>query len=641
MSGAERVFAPMQSSVVLSNACEPVSSEQRRRIYEEAARSRFSEVSRKEAQATLQRPLPGSSFGTLLQLAHLLQMKVFLSHEHCTSLTRHWWRGGYLFASQRLSADFDEEQQIFSPLPEDMQGEPLAILRFLIVVAIPFVNPKILFAKKNSDRKESSVTVGTTDNPEAVFDTMAATLKIISAERKQHEPVSLPARRAAANSIAPPLPANLTSTRPTPRRSSMVIGRPAIVIRAQKRMSVEARLGSELSLREVAAHAANLSLEASKQQLSRLQAVRRRWVIYYRIPVIKFMVRFINNLAHIVLVLVMLLVITESECSDTHPVFELRRIHTTQGRFRAIEAICAYNELSLLTDHQYVIRGAGLSKTERKYHVFSSRGRKGDWLYNTRLVFVILATVFRAVSLGLGCDDDFGSGDNLLGVGSGDASDCGDAVLRARPYFEAYQTTVILSLTMQGLQLTSFLSIWSRQLGILIQTLRYMTTDLGIFLLLFFSITWPLMICYVGFARMGYYNSPIYETVGTEVHPRGELFFGLWAGLGQPQDNMYDQLEKNSVEQWIANILSVVTIFVGSVVLINLLIAMFSDVRTTAGHIPGPLIPSHPHQGYSSHLILRHRRTRASRGTARRSMSTCGRDCYSISSSARRPSPRA
>ena len=58
----------------------PFARLQRRRVYEETARTRFSEMSRKHAQAILQRHLPGTTRVSLTQLAHALEMKSFLSH---------------------------------------------------------------------------------------------------------------------------------------------------------------------------------------------------------------------------------------------------------------------------------------------------------------------------------------------------------------------------------------------------------------------------------------------------------------------------------------------------------------------------------------------------------------------------------
>ena len=564
----------------------PFARLQRRRVYEETARTRFSEMSRKHAQAILQRHLPGTTRVSLTQLAHALEMKSFLSHEHCTSLTRYWWSGGYDHEDSTTVHGGPGDFKIFSPLPEDMQGEPLRILRFLIEVSFPPLNPKILFARNASKRsKESSVTLGTADSKYAVFDTMAATLSIIASERQKVDGPSgrtkVPVRRSVDASTPPELPGGQTSSRPPMTLFESQLRTFSMIPETLERQVSDVQVSS-------AAQLAQLSHLAG-ERYGRLNAMRRRLVIYYRIPVIKFMVRFISHFANIALVATLLYVVTESESSDAEPSLERRRRNTIQGRFRPIEAVCAYSETSMLADQLYIVVGAGLSATDKQHHVFKSRGRKEDWMYSTRFLLLILATIFRGVSLGIGCER--GSSNELS---SGEVDACEDAVLRARPYFEAYQTTVILSLTVQGLQSTNFLSIFNRKLGVLIQTLRYMINDLGVFLLLFFSIVGPVMVCYVGFTRMRYYNSVVYEEVGTSIHPRGELFFALWAGLGVPDSDMLDTIGDNSVDQWIANSLSMATVFVSGVVLMNLLIAMFSDVRvgTRTAQSPRATTPS-------------------------------------------------
>eukprot|EP00966_Prymnesium_polylepis_P113787 2630333-Prymnesium_polylepis.2 len=98
-------------------------------------------------------------------------MKEFLSHEHCTSLTRKWWTGGYRPAA-------NPREQIFTKLPEDMGF--LHKIRFTITSIFPLLNKKILFGPQvSSQSADQQARMNTND----VFDVLATTIRVAQAER--------------------------------------------------------------------------------------------------------------------------------------------------------------------------------------------------------------------------------------------------------------------------------------------------------------------------------------------------------------------------------------------------------------------------------------------------------------------------
>eukprot|EP00966_Prymnesium_polylepis_P040816 947151-Prymnesium_polylepis.1 len=103
-----------------------------------------------------------------------------------------------------------------------------------------------------------------------------------------------------------------------------------------------------------------------------------------------------------------------------------------------------------------------------------------------------------------------------------------------------------------------------------------MVDDLKVFFLLMGSVLWPLTVGFVGLSRISYYESGVQKEAGTIFHPRAELSLAFWSALGAVQDDQLDQLaydESTGAEfdsaVWAANVLVLVSIFVGSVVLVN------------------------------------------------------------------------
>ena len=227
---------------------------QRREIYEKEARRKFSEYTRNEAHAILQRPLPGTKIGTLLQLAHFLEMKEFLSHEHCTSLTRRWWTGGYRPAA-------NPRERIFTKLPEDMGF--LHKIRFTITSIFPLFNKKILLDPMISNKAaDEQVRMNTHD----VFDVLATTIRVVQAERRASTaPLALdafgPPALRVGKSLRPPGLDAAHRRRKHSRTSSPNEGRPVSEAFAEE---------DEREGRRRAAYRATL------------QTVMRRLVVYYQ-----------------------------------------------------------------------------------------------------------------------------------------------------------------------------------------------------------------------------------------------------------------------------------------------------------------------------------------------------------------------
>ena len=90
------------------------------------------------------------------------------------------------------------------------------------------------------------------------------------------------------------------------------------------------------------------------------------------------------------------------------------------------------------------------------------------------------------------------------------------------------------------------------------------------------SVLWPLTVGFVGLSRISYYESGVQKQTGTIFHPRAELSLAFWSALGAVQSDQLDQLAYDGstatefdAAVWAANVLVLVSIFVGSVVLVN------------------------------------------------------------------------
>jgi hypothetical protein len=140
------------------------------------------------AHVILSQNVPEWHMGALVELALHMERKNFLAHRHCQSLMDLWWRGGYPGSFCLLSAD----QNAFS---------------LCAYIVLPFLNPYLQMAEDHKDMKNVRTTAQLED---LLYGALAQALRLSSRERSAAKGsanlkmASTVARAKTANSVSSP-----------------------------------------------------------------------------------------------------------------------------------------------------------------------------------------------------------------------------------------------------------------------------------------------------------------------------------------------------------------------------------------------------------------------------------------------------
>ena len=128
--------------------------------------------------------------------------------------------------------------------------------------------------------------------------------------------------------------------------------------------------------------------------------------------------------------------------------------------------------------------------------------------------------------------------------------------------YDAFQVTMAFNAIPMCILLLRYAALY-KPLGVLIISISEMGTDLANFLGLLVAITFGFVLCLVG---MQFTDN--LKTDGNWWDPRGGMWVPMWGLFGESSPEQYNFL--TAVVSWSYN-------FIGSVVLVNLLVAMFAD----------------------------------------------------------------
>ena len=140
------------------------------------------------AHVILSQNVPEWHMGALIELALHMERKNFLAHRHCQSLMDLWWRGGYPGSFCLLSAD----QNAFS---------------LCAYIVLPFLNPYLQMAEDHKDMKNVRTTAQLED---LLYGALAQALRLSSRERSAAKGsvnlkmASTVARAKTASSVSSP-----------------------------------------------------------------------------------------------------------------------------------------------------------------------------------------------------------------------------------------------------------------------------------------------------------------------------------------------------------------------------------------------------------------------------------------------------
>mmetsp|Transcript_302 Transcript_302/g.686 ORF Transcript_302/g.686 Transcript_302/m.686 type:complete len:1370 (-) Transcript_302:267-4376(-) len=116
-----------------------------------------------QAHFILSKPILEWKMGAAVDIALTLDHKGFLSHRHCQSLLDQWWRGGYANSICTLSGD-------------------TSAARVLLWTIFPFLNPHL---KETKTAKKRGTPIGWKVYEELIFSSLAQALQLSTYEREQ------------------------------------------------------------------------------------------------------------------------------------------------------------------------------------------------------------------------------------------------------------------------------------------------------------------------------------------------------------------------------------------------------------------------------------------------------------------------
>jgi len=137
--------------------------------------------------------------------------------------------------------------------------------------------------------------------------------------------------------------------------------------------------------------------------------------------------------------------------------------------------------------------------------------------------------------------------------------------------FQLYQVLVCFISATVIIQILQYFVLVDKNLGALILTVLEMFLDSLTFFFLFLVVLVATSVCFLGLTRMGFFT--VAPEFTDDFHPRGALVVPLWASFANVD---LSESTDNSVGQWLTVIYLWLYTFVSSILLFNLLIAMFS-----------------------------------------------------------------
>eukprot|EP00326_Haptolina_ericina_P019972 CAMPEP_0181201652 /NCGR_PEP_ID=MMETSP1096-20121128/18421_1 /TAXON_ID=156174 ORGANISM="Chrysochromulina ericina, Strain CCMP281" /NCGR_SAMPLE_ID=MMETSP1096 /ASSEMBLY_ACC=CAM_ASM_000453 /LENGTH=331 /DNA_ID=CAMNT_0023292109 /DNA_START=182 /DNA_END=1177 /DNA_ORIENTATION=+ len=135
--------------------------------------------------------------------------------------------------------------------------------------------------------------------------------------------------------------------------------------------------------------------------------------------------------------------------------------------------------------------------------------------------------------------------------------------------FEMYQVLVSMVAGVQIIWILEYMILLDNNLGALILTVKEMLRDVSLFMVIFSIVIMASTIPFVCFSRMGYYEGEYAD----DFHPRSTITVPLWSTFGE---FALSQSTANNIGQWLTMMFLWCSTFISSVLLVNLLIAMFT-----------------------------------------------------------------
>ena len=162
---------------------------------------------------------------------------------------------------------------------------------------------------------------------------------------------------------------------------------------------------------------------------------------------------------------------------------------------------------------------------------------------------------------------------------SGNEAELDEYFSTARDLYEAYQVVIALKVIVMGSAWMPFVSEYQR-LGVLFIMVTEMINDVVDWILLFTVVTGSFMLSFLGLQKAGHYTNDAPHD-GWEQYDLATLQvnfadFAATAGLWSPLWSLFGEFDCTRYS-WLASIMMWIYMLTGSIVLVNLLVAMFAE----------------------------------------------------------------